>query len=140
MAQIHPTRRNRLNPKRRRALKAKQQREWATIPNSDWPEEHFTSHHCTTCHLQYEGESHWGCVTYPALDNETCTVCATYPTYPLDAYPLMVVAYSPYLAPLNLVVKEVRDFYINYNYLTPGKKLILNFFLYFVAFLLARKF
>ena len=139
MAQVHSTRRNRLNPKRRRALKAKKYQEWVTLANSDWPQEHFASHHCPDCHLQYEGEFHWGCTPYPTLNNETCTICATYPTYPIDAYPLTVIAASPYLSPLNVVVKEVRDFYLNFNYLPPFKKIIFNFLVFLIAVVLARK-
>ena len=139
MAQVHSTRRNRLNPKRRRALKAKQYKEWVTLANSDWPLEHFQNNHCDTCHLQYEGEFHWGCVTYPALNKETCTICSPYPSYPIDSYPLTVVAFSPILSPINYLFKEVRDFYLNFNYLSPAKKILFNFLVFFIALVLARK-
>ena len=140
MAQTQTTRRNRLNPKRRQAKKNRIQQEWITIANSDWPTQQPI--HCEDCHLQYEGfegEIHWGCVKYPGLNKDTCPTCSPNPIYPQDAYPLIVVAANPTFAPLNFVVKEVRDFYLNFDYLSPWKKSLFNFFLSFVAFLLARK-
>ena len=104
----------------------------------DLPTTYPTWHHCEECHLDFEGEYHWDCYTFPTLDKETCRWCNSYCIKPEDKYPLTATLASPSLAPLNKVVVEVRNFYVNYDYYNPFKRIIFQFFLYSLTFILAR--
>ena len=138
------SRRNRLNPRRRRALKKRVQQatwvasNWATEPNSDWPADINDSHHCERCHQEFIGELHWDCYVYPSLDKETCRICSWTPVDPARKYPLIALATSPLAAPFNWFVKEISEFYWNFDYLSPTKRSIFNLFIFTLAFALAR--
>ena len=126
---------------RRRLAQAKIDNKYCKL-DQEWPSNINQKNHCNRCHLPYEGDLHWECHIYPALDTKTCPTCNAWSATPdpIDVYPLVVVAAHPLLSPLNSALKKARHFYLHFDYAPPFDRAIFSFLLSFLAFVLARKF
>jgi hypothetical protein len=149
---VSQPRKNRLNPRRRRALARRQaphpppQETWGiALPppptdwndRPDWPEEEYQLHHCDICHTTYQGTYHIWCTLFPGLNDRTCKDCNTWETVdPVHEFPFLALVPSP----IDPLLREVRDFFIRYDYQPLWKRVVFHFLLALLAVVVARQF